>query len=71
MAALDSSVRRKARNVQRSLGMVTVAPKRGLMADSEMGASGEPAGKLPSEKRVGRRPAERVSQEKGLNRSSI
>ncbi len=51
--------------------MVTVAPKRGLMADSEMGGSREAAEKLPSEKRVGRMPAESISQEKGLNLSSM
>jgi hypothetical protein len=55
-----------------NLGTVTVAPKRGLMADSEMGGSMELGGeKLPSENRVGRMPAESVSQEKGLNLSSM
>ena len=41
------------------------------MADSEMGGSTEAAGKLPSEKRVGRMPAESVIQGKGWNLSSM
>ena len=51
--------------------MVAVAPKRGLMAVSSTGCEAEVAAKLPSAKRVGRMPAESVSQEKGLNLSSM
>jgi hypothetical protein len=57
--------------VQRRRGMVSVAPKRGWMADSEMGGASEVGAKLPSENRVGRMPAESVSHEKGLNLSSM